>query len=122
MNSTSVRYWSILRTQLIAAVGALLALVSIGTVVYHVLEKWSWVVSFYFSVCTLTTVGYGDYYPTSDLTRLFTAAYVLVGVIIAFGAFGMIGAGYVRRSQEILRKVVRIEEEKEGQREERKET
>ena len=30
-----------------------------GTLVYHLLEDWSWVDSLYFSVVTLTTVGYG---------------------------------------------------------------
>ncbi len=109
MNRGFMRAWSDLRIQLTIAIGALLGLVGIGTVVYHILEKWSWLVSFYFSVCTLTTVGYGDYYPTTDISRLFTAVYVLAGVIIAFGAFGMIGATYLRRSQELLKRVGQVE-------------
>lgn len=112
MNAESTSDWSDLRAQLGIAVGALLGLVAVGTVVYHILEKWSWLVSFYFSVCTLTTVGYGDFYPTSDLARLFTAVYVLVGVIIAFGAFGLIGASYLRRSQELLKRISQVEEKK----------
>ena len=105
------RNWSGLKTELLAAVSALFALVAVGTIVYHVLEKWSWLVSFYFSVCTLTTVGYGDYYPTTDASRMFTAIYVLIGVTIAFGAFGLIGAGYLRRSQDILRRISALEKE-----------
>ena len=81
-----------------------------GTVVYHALEHWSWTVSFYFSVCTLTTVGYGDYVPTTDASRLFTAIYVLVGVSILFGALGLIGASYLKRGEELLTK---IEEQRE---------
>lgn len=95
------------------AISALLGLVAVGTVVYHYLENWSWNVCFYFSVCTLTTVGYGDYYPTTDTARLFTAIYVLIGVTIAFGAFGLIGAGYLSRSQQILRRVTALEEKSE---------
>lgn len=48
-----------------------------GTVVYHLLEDWSWVDSLYFSVVTLTTVGYGDLSPTTDLSKLFTVVYLV---------------------------------------------
>lgn len=94
--------WSILRVQLLIAFLALLALLAVGTVAYHLMEGWSWLTSFYFSVCTLTTVGYGDYYPTTDLSRFFTAIYVLVGAGIAFTSLTLIGAAYVRRSQRAL--------------------
>jgi len=39
---------------------ALSSLVVVGTISYHQLEDWSWTESFYFTVCTLTTLGYGD--------------------------------------------------------------
>lgn len=51
-----------------------------GTVFYSLAEGWSVVEAFYFSVVALTTVGFGDLAPTSDLTRAFTAVYILVGV------------------------------------------
>lgn len=113
MNLGFIRNWSDLKTQLMAAFSALFGLVAVGTIVYHILEKWSWLVSFYFSVCTLTTVGYGDYFPTTDASRLFTAIYVLVGVTIAFGAFGLIGAGYLSRGQQILRRLSELERKSE---------
>lgn len=110
MNHGSIRNWFNLKTQLITAISALLGLIVLGTVVYHMLEKWSWTISFYFSVCTLTTVGYGDFYPTTEIARLFTAAYVLVGVTIAFGTFGLLGASYLRRSQDLLKRISALEE------------
>jgi len=94
--------WSNLRVQLFVALSALVGMISIGTVVYHNLEGWSWTDSFYFSVCSITTVGYGDLAPTTEGTRLFTAFYVLVGVAVAFTALGVLGANYLRRSQEVL--------------------
>jgi len=94
--------FSAVRVQLMIAFLALTGLVSIGTIAYHFLEHWSWVTSFYFSVCTLTTVGYGDFFPTTELSRLFTAVYVLVGVAIAFTSLGMIGAAYIRRGEIVL--------------------
>ncbi len=99
-NLTSALY--VVRIQLMIAFAALSVLILIGTVAYHLIEHWSWVTSFYFSVCTLTTVGYGDFYPTSELSRLFTALYVLVGVAIAFTSLGLIGAAYLRRGQAVL--------------------
>lgn len=52
----------------------------LGTVVYHILEDWSWVDSFYFSVVALTTVGFGDFSPTTDASKLFTVFYIFAGV------------------------------------------
>ena len=39
--------------------GSALGLLAVGTVVYRLLEDWSWVDSMYFSVVAVTTVGFG---------------------------------------------------------------
>ncbi len=80
-----------------AALFSLGGLILLGTLVYHYLEGWSWISSFYFSVTTLTTVGYGDLHPTTEISRLFTAVYVLLGVAVAFATLGGIGAALRRR-------------------------
>ena len=67
------------------AAGALSLLV-VGTVVYHFLERWSWVDSFYFCTVAVTTVGFGDLHPTSDESKLFTVFYIVTGISIV-GAF-----------------------------------
>ncbi len=51
-----------------------------GTTVYHYLEGWSWIDSLYFSIITLTTIGYGDFSPQSDAGKLFTIFYILIGI------------------------------------------
>lgn len=56
---------------------------AIGTVFYKLVEGWSWVDSFYFTMVTLTTVGYGDLAPSSDIAQLFTVV-AGVGFILAF--------------------------------------
>ncbi len=61
---------------------AALALITVGTVVYHTLEDWSWVDSFYFSVIAITTVGFGDLTPSTDGSKLFTVAYIVAGISI----------------------------------------
>lgn len=66
--------------------GAALLIVT-GTVAYRFLEDWSWVDSLYFSVVTVTTVGFGDVSPTTDGSKLFTVAYILVGVSLITAFF-----------------------------------
>lgn len=51
-----------------------------GALVYHYLEGWSMVDSFYFAVITLTTIGYGDFSPQTDAGKIFTMFYVIVGL------------------------------------------
>jgi voltage-gated potassium channel Kch len=69
------------RPMFLWAAGAFL----IGTLVYHWLEGWSLLDSLYFSVITLATVGFGDFVPTTPLTRLFTILYVINGIGILLG-------------------------------------
>jgi len=66
--------------KLLAASAVLLILT--GTVVYSIVEDWSWVDSLYFSVVAVTTVGFGDLTPSTDGSKLFTVFYVLSGISI----------------------------------------
>lgn len=58
---------------------------SVGTIVFHFVEKFSWIDAFYFSATTLTTVGYGDLAPKTDFGKIFTVIYIFVGIGIIFG-------------------------------------
>jgi voltage-gated potassium channel Kch len=57
-----------------------ITVVIVGTVVFHLLEKWTWIDSFYFTVITLATVGYGDLTPTTPVGKLVAVIFVIVGV------------------------------------------
>lgn len=61
-----------------------------GTVFYWRLEDWSVLDSLYFSVITLTTVGYGDLAPTTAPTKVFTMIYVLLGLGILVSFLGLV--------------------------------
>ncbi len=54
--------------------------IATGTVVYHYLEGWKLIDSLYFSVVTLTTIGYGDFSPKTDAGKIFTIVYIIVGI------------------------------------------
>ena len=60
--------------------------VVVGTLFYKYEEAWSWIDSFYFSVITLTTVGYGDLAPSTDLSKIFTSMYIFggLGIVLTF--------------------------------------
>lgn len=57
-----------------------------GTISYHHLEGWNYVDALYFSIITLTTIGYGDFSPQTTGGKLFTIFYIIlgVGVILSF--------------------------------------
>jgi hypothetical protein len=57
-----------------------LAVLTVGTLVFRELEGWSLVDSLYFSVVTLATIGYGDLTPTTSTAKLFSIVYILIGV------------------------------------------
>ena len=77
-----------------------LSVLGVGVVLYHHLEKWSWIDSLYFSVITLATVGYGDLVPKTDAGKLFTVFYVAIGIgIFAASANFLIKHAAIRRMQ-----------------------
>lgn len=64
-----------------------------GTWFYHQFEPTitTWVDAYYFTVITLTTIGYGDFSPTTPLTKIFTTLYVFIGLGIIAGLIGLVG-------------------------------
>lgn len=61
-------------------------ILALGTVAFHYLEGWSFVDSLYFSIITLTTIGYGDFSPQTTYGKLFTIFYITlgIGIVLAF--------------------------------------
>ncbi len=68
-----------------------------GTVFYSLAEGWSLLDAFYFSVITLTTVGFGDFSPATAFGKIFTAFYILVGVAIILTFIDTMGEISLRR-------------------------
>jgi len=64
---------------------AILALVlGVGTVFFHFVEGWSWLDAYFFTVVTLSTVGYGSLVPATVAGKIGTTVLIFVGL----GVFG----------------------------------
>jgi hypothetical protein len=64
-----------------------ISMVFVGSALFHYLEGWDWLDSLYFVVITLTTIGYGDFSPTTPVTKLITIIYGLNGIILLLMLF-----------------------------------
>jgi len=71
-----------------------------GTIFYWRFEDWTLLDSLYFSVITLTTVGYGDLAPSSAPTKVFTIFYVLLGLGILVSFLGRVAGHAVEARME----------------------
>jgi voltage-gated potassium channel len=55
-------------------------LLIIGTLFYMSFENLSFVNAFYLSGSSLTTLGFGDIVPVTDVGKIFTVLYTVVGI------------------------------------------
>ena len=51
-----------------------------GMFIFRALEGWSYLDALYFSVITLTTVGYGDFSPATPLGKVMAMVYIFLGL------------------------------------------
>ena len=76
------------------------ALVLTGTLFYWRFEDWTIVEALYFCVVTLTTVGYGDFSPTSAGTQIFTIVYILTGFGVLVALLTSVAEKYLEQKAE----------------------
>jgi len=99
------------KNRLIALIGTTLTLIIVGVFVFHRIEHLSWLDSYYFSVITLTTIGYGDISPVTPVGKIFTTIYSLIGIGIFVAFISELSEYFVERRQ-IRREKRRIKKEK----------
>ncbi len=76
------------------------ALVLTGTIFYWRAEDWTIIEALYFSVVTLTTIGYGDFTPTSAGTQIFTIIYILTGLGVFVALLASVAEKYLEQKAE----------------------
>lgn len=75
-------------------------MIGIASVFYSWVEGWGWINSIYFSVITISTVGYGDFAPQTLFGKLFTIFYVLCGLGVFVATATAIADSIINRAEE----------------------
>lgn len=75
----------------------LIAAIIIGAFTYHYIEGWKILDSFYFVIITMTTVGYGDFYPVTEIGKIFTMIFSIIGVGSALYFFSLAGSSIFKK-------------------------
>jgi len=85
--------------KVLALVLTLALLVLGGTVFFRWTEGWSWLDAYFFTVVTLSTVGYGSLVPATALGKIGTTVFIFAGLgvfAVTIQQFGM----YTMRKRE----------------------
>lgn len=83
--------------RVLAAIILVLVFLVIGTVGIRIIEKWSWVDSFYFASLTITGIGSEGLSPATESGRVFVGVYAIISVGVLFGTFILIFQPLVKR-------------------------
>lgn len=60
--------------------GSLVLLIALSTVFFRYVEGWSWIDAYFFTVVTLSTVGYGVPVPATVVGKIATTVLIFVGL------------------------------------------
>lgn len=82
----------------------LVVLLSGATVFYRHVEGWSVLDSLYFSVMTMSTIGYGDMVPSNSYSKIFTIIYTFLGVGLFASFMSKIVSINLDRHKRLLRR------------------
>jgi voltage-gated potassium channel len=86
----------------------LVLLLVVGVIFYHEVERLSWLDALYFSVITISTVGYGDFSPTTTASKVFTMVYILFGmsIFVSFASM-LVHESFERQKQRAEKKAAK---------------
>jgi voltage-gated potassium channel Kch len=73
-----------IKRNLYVSVALVLIIYVVGTFFYHNLEGWSYLDSVYFITMTITTIGYGDVVPKTELGKIFSIFLAVIGISVGF--------------------------------------
>lgn len=85
----------IFTTRIKIALIILLTIFIIGTIGFHFIEGWSLVDSFYTTIATLSTVGYGDFAPETTAGKFFTVFVIIFGVGMMFYTLALLAETFI---------------------------
>jgi voltage-gated potassium channel len=102
LNMNNDKKWNNFEKKLFYVSFLLVLILFGGALFYHYHEKWTFLDSLYFSAATMTTVGYGDFVPVTDISKIFTIPYMFLGVGIALYGLSIIASRVVEKRQNFM--------------------
>ncbi|MEB8388327.1 potassium channel family protein [Rhodobacteraceae bacterium KMM 6894] len=66
--------------RILTLISVLAGIIGIGTVFFRWAEGWSWLDSYFFTVVTLSTVGYGNFVPVTVSGKIGTTVFIFLGL------------------------------------------
>ena len=81
-----------------------------GAMFYHHVEKWRYLDAFYFVTATMTTIGYGDIVPKTDIGRVFTIFFAFASVGMALYGLSVLASHFVEEREEFWFRRIGIKE------------
>ncbi|CAA0823700.1 Two-pore potassium channel 3 [Striga hermonthica] len=95
-----------IRMKVALALGVVILCIGVGASVMHFIENLDWLDSFYLSVMSVTTVGYGDRAFTSLPGRIFASIWLLVSTLAVARAFLYLAEARVDKRHRMMAKWV----------------
>lgn len=93
------------RSDILGLIGTVVLIIFGGTVFFHFVEGWSWLDSYFFTVVTLSTVGYGSLVPATALGKIATTILIFIGLGIVAVAVQRLGHFAITNRAEARRKL-----------------
>lgn len=78
---------------------SIIVLVAVSTVFFRYIEDWTWLDSFYFSISTITTTGYGDLYPKSEIGKIYNIFFLILSLILILMFINTMNVHYIERKK-----------------------
>ena len=75
-------------------------LIAGGTVFFRWAEGWGWLDAYFFTVVTISTVGYGELVPATPIGKIGTTVFILIGLGVFAVAVQQFGAFAMRKREE----------------------
>ena len=71
-----------------------------GTVFFKLVEGWTWLDAYFFTVVTISTVGYGSLVPATAAGKIGTTVFIFVGLGVFAVAIQQFGVYTMRKREE----------------------